>query len=395
MQVNQKNIEKNMRLFQIAAEKLEREYQTFLDYIAINETKLSQDTEHIGKKDCYELNRRFEIVRERYESGTRTQNYYCIIDFFCFFSLRYRILQLEKGKGKSLLLKRGTGYDTFAGMTAVEKYTFMAAVWFGEYMVLEVNYSGFFKDRIPELIKEAKRDVALEQEHSTERFRALNEVYIPEIRLLALFHFIEIEWMGEDEDYGRNKFRVRKIFQTEEGLAMARLFGGKEVKIWYDTGLELALPAMMELTGVSSEMKEKVTCLQTVSVEPGTRTIEFKIEIGSCVRRIEIGDQYYLDDLHYVIQKSVNFDMDHMYLFEFGAGTLVQRYFCQESSEGKCAEDVTLAELPLYEGMQFRYLFDFGDKWWFKITVKHIVPQHTERCVIYREKGRAPKQYSS
>ena len=54
-----------MNQFQNAAEELEKEYQIFLDYIETNEVMISKATGHFGKKDCFELNSRFHIVKER------------------------------------------------------------------------------------------------------------------------------------------------------------------------------------------------------------------------------------------------------------------------------------------------------------------------------------------
>lgn len=74
-----------MNQFQNAAEELEKEYQIFLDYIETNEVMISKATGHFGKKDCFKLNSRFHIVKERYKKAGRTQEYYTVIDFFVFF----------------------------------------------------------------------------------------------------------------------------------------------------------------------------------------------------------------------------------------------------------------------------------------------------------------------
>lgn len=55
---------------------------------------------------------------------------------------------------------------------------------------------------------------------------------------------------------------------------------------------------------------------------------------------------------------------------------------------------MNLAELSLYEGMSFEYLFDFGDMWRFQVYVDHVLPEHTEECMFERVKGEAPEQYA-
>ena len=52
-----------------------------------------------------------------------------------------------------------------------------------------------------------------------------------------------------------------------------------------------------------------------------------------------------------------------------------------------------MAELLPYEGMQFGYLFDFGDERYFQITVERILNEHTQECEISEVKGEAPEQY--
>ena len=63
-----------------------------------------------------------------------------------------------------------------------------------------------------------------------------------------------------------------------------------------------------------------------------------------------MGDQFTLDDLHYLIQKSVDFDMDHLYYFQIGLGTSRRRYFAPECVDELWRADTTsLAELMPYE----------------------------------------------
>lgn len=79
-----------MELFQNAAKNLVREYQCFIDYLESNKVQLSKRTGHIGKKDCFAINRLFNIVCEKYQSYKMTQDYYTVIDFFLFFLSTYK-----------------------------------------------------------------------------------------------------------------------------------------------------------------------------------------------------------------------------------------------------------------------------------------------------------------
>ncbi|MFR6332698.1 MAG: hypothetical protein ACLUOI_30550 [Eisenbergiella sp.] len=89
-----------MNQFQNAAEELEKEYQIFLDYIETNEVMISKATGHFGKKDCFKLNSRFHIVKERYKKAGRTQEYYTVIDFLYFFRIfGHPAAGIKEGRG--------------------------------------------------------------------------------------------------------------------------------------------------------------------------------------------------------------------------------------------------------------------------------------------------------
>ncbi|MBB2183604.1 hypothetical protein H0486_12040 [Lachnospiraceae bacterium MD1] len=166
-------------------------------------------------------------------------------------------------------------------------------------------------------------------------------------------------------------------------------------EFWYTLNVSTVLPVIRNIVKDNSvDKEEKLMSFFEFREETGLHTIEFKIEVGSCVRKIIMGDQFTLEDLHYLIQESVDFDNDHLYYFQIGSGTLRRRYLIPECEDELWQADTVLAELMLYEGMQFEYLFDFGDEWHFQITVVHIVTEHTEECQICMVKGEAPEQYS-
>lgn len=220
---------------------------------------------------------------------------------------------------------------------------------------------------------------------------------MPEIRLLALFHLIKIEWLEEGQEDKKNKFRVKELYLTQEGSTLIKILKKHKITFWHPDDFEGALSVIKEIAGIAGDdIKMKLMRFRDKPVEEGQCTIEFRIEVGSCVRKIRMGDQCTLDDLHYLIQKSVDFDMDHLYFFQIGAGNLKRRYFAPECVEELwLADEVSLAELSLYKGMKFTYLFDFGDEWRFQICVERILPEHMEVCDIVIVEGKAPKQYKS
>lgn len=386
-----------MKSFQNAADRLENEYKCFLDYLDSNEVQLSKRTEHIGKKDCYALNHRFDIVRERYQSNGRSQDYYAVIDFFYFFSVRTGILQITKKKSLGLTIQKSQRYHLFAEMSAMDQYILMMAIWLGEYqVVLNDSYSTFRGNELFEMMKKVGAEKALSDPFGGRVTAPWGRYYIPEIRLFALFQLVNIEWLDEKEVDKENKFRIKQLYQTSEGCFLKKILGKKERTFWYTLDVGTALSVVKDIVGEdTANIEEKLMDFWMRTVEIGLQTIEFKIMVGACIRKIKIGDQFTLDDLHYLIQESVDFDMDHLYYFQIGSGTSKRRYYAPQCEEEIWqADTVALAELLLYEGMQFEYLFDFGDQWLFEIMVERILTEHTEECEISMIKGEAPEQYT-
>lgn len=385
-----------MKLFQNAAERLGKEYQIFLDYFELNEVQLSKSTGHIGKKDCFALNCLFDIVRERYQSYGRLQDYYTVIDFFYFFSIRAGILQVMSKKRNSVTVQKGQRYLLFSQMSAMERYILMMAVWLGEYQeALGNSRSSFMRDRIFEAIRGTKGEEELPDPFGGRIASPWGSNYIPEIRLFALFQLLRIEWLEDKEEDKENKFRVKTLYQTEEGYVWKELLEKQDRVFWYNLDVSTVLSAIRNIVKDDAvNMEEKLMSFWAYPVEAGLHTIEFKIAVGSCIREIIMGDQFTLEELHYLIQKSVDFDMDHLYYFQIGSGTSKRRYYAPEcEDEIWQADTVSLAEILLYEGMQFEYLYDFGDEWHFQITVERILNEHTQECEISEVKGEAPEQY--
>ncbi|WP_020606075.1 plasmid pRiA4b ORF-3 family protein [Spirosoma spitsbergense] len=117
-------------------------------------------------------------------------------------------------------------------------------------------------------------------------------------------------------------------------------------------------------------------------------------------RTIELPTDMTLEDLHEMIQQAFDFDNDHLFKFCMNLRNPYrgEQYYDPRPeagwSDGYPADDVSLASLNLYEGQQFLYIFDFGDRWDFKITVvRHLPDERTDNPRIVEAVGEAPAQY--
>lgn len=98
-----------------------------------------------------------------------------------------------------------------------------------------------------------------------------------------------------------------------------------------------------------------------------------------------------LDDLHLFIQRTLDFDNDHLSDF------FVTR-MPTSAKRARCHFDATLESLfPLPKGHKLFYLFDYGDNWLFQIGRTRKKPFEAELGGEYprllSEQGEKPRQY--
>lgn len=91
-----------------------------------------------------------------------------------------------------------------------------------------------------------------------------------------------------------------------------------------------------------------------------------------CIRVIEIGERASLNELHYAIQDAFGLDNDHLYAFYAGRNESNRKIIFGDAESWEEREknnsNISLNQVyPLPKGLMLYYLFDFGDRWIFKI----------------------------
>ena len=114
---------------------------------------------------------------------------------------------------------------------------------------------------------------------------------------------------------------------------------------------------------------------------------------------IEIDSLSTLEDLHFALQNSLNFDNDHLYEF-YVSKTENSRDQIRYDDENGLVYSVTLEGLyPLEKNKKLFYLFDYGDNWLFKIIKSRKKAQEPMKGIKYprlvEEVGIKPEQYPS
>lgn len=116
-----------------------------------------------------------------------------------------------------------------------------------------------------------------------------------------------------------------------------------------------------------------------------------------CYRHIRISGSDTLEDLHLAIQDAFAFGNDHAYAFFMDNVRWSDRDAYYAPGVGdfdeRNAGEYCLRQLGLSAGMQFKYLFDFGDEWLFQCRVLRVLDEETEKPAVVRVQGEPPEQY--
>lgn len=114
--------------------------------------------------------------------------------------------------------------------------------------------------------------------------------------------------------------------------------------------------------------------------------------------RVAVGAAQHLTALHDVIQEAFRWFDDHLYSFWLNNEVPRRRRLEYTSpeipDEGCSTADVPIAELGLAVGAKIAYVFDFGDEWRLRLTLRELVEADDGAYPrVLRRTGTAPPQY--
>jgi hypothetical protein len=112
-------------------------------------------------------------------------------------------------------------------------------------------------------------------------------------------------------------------------------------------------------------------------------------------RRIAIPADDTLDELASAILDAVEFDHDHLHMFEyqnrFGVTERINHPYMEE---GPWTSEVLVGETPLKIGQAMTFTFDFGDQWEFEVTLERVDPGVAlKKPAVLEAEGESPDQY--
>jgi hypothetical protein len=214
------------------------------------------------------------------------------------------------------------------------------------------------------------------------------------LALMELFGFIAIE---RDPALEGDTWPIARVMPTAWGHALLDCFSDQ--KSLYD--LLAGQMAEEQSDFWESALKSHIPAWKNTLPQPETAVIEegvyiFKVTLGKAYRKFAVPADTLLDDLAGDILSAFNFDNDHLYEFiyknRYGVTERIAHPSCDDEY---CTDEYAVGELPLKQGMEFTFHFDFGDDWMFQILVEEPVLKdrdYSETTVIERH-GKAPKQY--
>lgn len=159
--------------------------------------------------------------------------------------------------------------------------------------------------------------------------------------------------------------------------------------------LEQKLNQVFHFTEKEIATSGKVSAHKGVPAEEKSYVISVSLGTG-CYRHIQISESSTLLELHKAILDAFEFDDDHAHAFfmDNKKWSDWDCYFVEGiENDYRTTNRYRLRQVGLHKGMQFKYVFDFGDEWTFQCKVLRVVDETTEEPVVIRRKGEAPEQY--
>ena len=141
----------------------------------------------------------------------------------------------------------------------------------------------------------------------------------------------------------------------------------------------------------------------TITAAPGDAALVFDAELLNVrgVRaRLAVLERQPLTALHDAIQQAFGWYDDHLYSFwldgSFFGSDEVELTTPDTPDEGIATADVPLAELDLHLGQRIGYVFDFGDDWRVRLTVRErVTAEPGDHPRVLELRGTPPPQYAA
>jgi hypothetical protein len=159
-------------------------------------------------------------------------------------------------------------------------------------------------------------------------------------------------------------------------------------------------PLALELSAAGHRLAaSEGAAAEIIAAEPGDAGLIFDaelVDVRGVRARLAVLERQPLTALHDAIQEAFGWLDDHLYSF-----WLDGRFWGEEEitspvvpDEAERTADVPIAELGLGIGQRIAYVFDFGDEWRVRLTVRERVTATGDHPRVLELRGTPPPQYA-
>ncbi|WP_305906720.1 hypothetical protein Q9L42_019470 [Methylomarinum sp. Ch1-1] len=220
--------------------------------------------------------------------------------------------------------------------------------------------------------------------------------YYPELHNLALMDLFGLVTIEIDPSLEQN-WPVSKIIPTQWGQFITEYYRTRTLRNLEQEEEQgpFTLAWDSELQSVFPELKRQLA--EPVSEGMLNATIVFKVVLHKAYRLIQVSGSTILDDFASAILDAFDFDHDHLYQFSFKNVYGYSEHISHPmmTDVAKITVECRVGELPLMQGMEIVFTFDFGDNWEFSCVVESILDQPCDqKPKVLKKQGKPPKQYA-
>lgn len=306
---------------------------------------------------------------------------------------------VEQKKKESILHIHPEAYRSWNSLNEEEKYCNLLPIMFLDEIAEALDEHLGFRCCSPcltWLIRAAGQERRFETYKEQQRFAYTLSHH--QLGFFDLFGFLSITRAQPEEGCG---WRFTSVCPTPFGLAMCELL----LKNNKSLCLERPHESIVEMRNIFQTVLAPYIPawkhnLLVYHPEERHGAHLFKISLQGSWKIIAIDPKETLSTLAYVIIKEFNFDMDGGYYFIYKDKKGIPIKISQRGrSETQCfTDDSTIASLNLAVGQPMTFLFDFREKWEFKLQLEQCTPPglKIEQATLIKSGGApVPKQYAS
>ncbi|WP_243292957.1 plasmid pRiA4b ORF-3 family protein [Bacillus sp. FJAT-47783] len=411
------------------------DFEQFMNYVDRYEVPLSKKLEYIQKKHLYNLNQLMSDPEEGVTLYT-DQPSYPLLHLFYHLALNSRLLTKQFYKAGQFQLSVTERFTEYNELNDVEKYFFLLETFWVDSDWMNLNSNERMISKIPYVLlyfaKQKPNQETLLEESGLHSFMYEWNYFLNYFSYFGFWTFLPDE---SSQQYSKKWMIAKTITPTRFGILMfqtliatrrftewnipSRKIGGEfnpipgtipekdnilwdiEDRVYEEYGVvsyenEKGEPFYLKFKG----MFEKGQLNRTLPREDGIiheGVYTFKVSLEDTVwRKFKLSSLHTLLDLHNMIQRTFEFNDDHLYSF-FMDGVAWSRNSISspDDDSGPYVHEVTIGELRLKVNQRFLYLFDYGSEWHFTVELIHIQDgDELKEPKISGQKGEAPDQYS-